>query len=63
MAAAIWAVVVVGAPELGGELGQLFGDRSEEPGGALFHDVFEHMSSVAFATDKRKAQRHEHRCK
>jgi hypothetical protein len=55
--------VVVGAPELGGELGQLFGHGGQEPGRALFHHVFEHVSSVAVTTDKPKAHGYEYRCK
>jgi hypothetical protein len=47
--------VVLGAPELGRELGQHAGHRGEDPGGALIRDDFEHMSILAEVADNDNA--------
>jgi hypothetical protein len=39
--------VVLGAPQLGRELGQLLGHRSKDPGRARVCDGFEHMSCIS----------------
>jgi len=47
--------VVAGAPQFGGELGQLLARRGKEPGRVLTCAAFEHMSSLGHGADTGKA--------